>query len=68
MLTALGLSVMASLIGLAIRWWWTNRTRDKTIARMEAEKRGDIEIHAEMDKKRAEGVNPPSARDNADWL
>ncbi len=68
MLTAFGLSVLASLIGLAIRWWWTNHKRDKEIERLEAEKRGDIEIHAEMDKKRAEGVNPPSARDNADWL
>lgn len=68
MLTAFGLSVLASLIGLAIRWWWTNHKRDKEIDRLEAEKRGDIKIHAEMDKKRAEGVNPPSARDNADWL
>lgn len=60
--------LLSSLIGLAVRWWWTNHKRDKEIERLEEEKKGDIEIHAEMDKREAENVNPPSASSLRDKL
>lgn len=53
--------LVTSIIGLAFRWWWTNHKRDKEIKRLEAEKRADIKIHAEMDKRNAESINPPTA-------
>lgn len=68
MLTAFGLSVLATLIGLAVRWWWTNHKRDKEIERLESEKLADIKIHAKVDKDDAESVNPPTASSIADKL
>lgn len=61
-------AVIAAAIGVLVRWGWSVYTRNKEIKRLEAEKKADIQIHAEQDRKDAETVNPRPITDIADSL